>query len=163
MNGSLESFLYLSKSKYRLSSEEFQALLVNFNSNNKLFRITGFLYYNNLDFIQYFEGSSRTVNQLKQNIQLDPRHSVKIWLNDREKRSRRFPDWSMHNLKDILNKTDSLNNTLNVMYSILLLSLQNIIKSGEKIDGRTQRKLFEKVDDLSFLVNEMTLNQRITH
>lgn len=162
MNHSIESFLYLSKSKYGLSTKELDLLAQEFGSQNRLFGVTGFLYYNNGYFIQYFEGSSRTVNQLKQNIQLDSRHQVKIWLNDREKKNRRFQEWSIHNLNEILTKTGSLNNTLNVLYSILLLSLQNVIKSGIKIDGITQRQLFGKVDDLAALTNEINLKERIT-
>ncbi|NKI33496.1 BLUF domain-containing protein [Croceivirga thetidis] len=163
MNGSIESFLYLSKSKYGLCTKELDLFAQQFSSQNRLFGITGFLYYNNGYFIQYFEGSSKAVLQLKQNIQLDSRHVVKIWLNDREKKNRRFPDWSMNNLNDILKKTNSLNNTLNVLYSILLLSMQNVTNSGKKIDGITQRQLFEKVDDLASLANEMNLNERLTN
>ena len=107
--------------------------------------------------MQYFEGTTSTVQRLKQNIQNDYRHNVLLWLNDREKKERRFANWSMQSINDVLSIRNESNDTIAVVYDILLLAFRKLLNKKLRLDGATHRFVFDKVEYLSTMFADINL------
>lgn len=159
MTPNIESFIYLSESAIDFNQEQLVALNELSLSKNKLYSVTGFLYYRKPYFIQYFEGTSGNIQQLRKNVLCDSRHLVKHWLNDREKQERRFKRFITQNLQPINDNKDAYATAILIM-DTLVLSLKSFIERKLPVDGHTQSMIFEKIDDLArmFSILEKTKN-----
>jgi len=60
--------------------------------------ISGYLYYDQGHFTQYFEGENESVDRLLATIEQDPRHSILTSSTDEKLAQRRFTHWSMRRL-----------------------------------------------------------------
>lgn len=157
MTWAIESFIYISKSNITFGEADLKRLTKLSTTQNKLHGITGFLYLNESYFVQYFEGTTSNVQRLKQNIQNDYRHNVLLWLNDKEKKERRFANWSMQSINDVLSIRNEANDTIAVVYDILLLSFRKLLNKKLRLDGATHRFVFDKVEYLSTMFAEINL------
>lgn len=95
----LTGILYISDAAYRFDDMLLEDLASQAASKNETIGITGYLYYNQKQFVQYFEGEKATTEELMEVIEKDIRHTVGRKLIDPEVQERRFPGWSMRWVK----------------------------------------------------------------
>ena len=91
----LTGIVYLSSALAPFDEKALRELAEHAQQRNRELDITGYLYFEQRQFIQYIEGPDEAVTGLMQRISEDHRHEVKITLYDRAVEERRFPDWSM--------------------------------------------------------------------
>ncbi len=86
---------YISSAPQPMSTGQLLGLLQQCLSNNADNGITGMLLYGNGTFVQTLEGEDRTVDDLYQKIQSDPRHTNIRFLHRKTIGDRQYADWSM--------------------------------------------------------------------
>ena len=91
----LTGIVYLSSALAPFDERALRELAEYAQQRNRELGVTGYLYFEQRQFIQYIEGPDEAVAALMQRIAEDHRHEVKVTLYDREVAARRFPDWSM--------------------------------------------------------------------
>ena len=93
----LRQIVYVSTAA-RLSEADLADILDSANRNNAQHRITGFLLYNERNFLQLIEGEPGDLRVLMQKLYKDTRHSGIVVLEDNPIAERAFPDWHMEHL-----------------------------------------------------------------
>lgn len=93
-----KALVYVSETKNAFSEEELNSLAAESAKSNAKHGITGYLFYDNKAFLQYFEGTSDKVDQLHQNIAKDSRHSLRFVIVDEPLKYFRFMAWNMRYL-----------------------------------------------------------------
>lgn len=91
----LLQIIYVSSMIRIYEKEEIIDLCKKFSENNIQYDITGVLFYNDGNIIQYLEGPSDNMNQLFANICEDSRHKGIITLVQNNIKERNFKEWSM--------------------------------------------------------------------
>lgn len=91
----LKAVLYQSEALVHFDDSTLGELTVASSARNREFLITGYLFLNNMRFVQYFEGPPAHVDQLLGNICNDKRHEVRMTLVEESIAERRFPSWNM--------------------------------------------------------------------
>ena len=91
----MTGIVYLSSALAPFDEKALRELADHAQQRNRELDVTGYLYFEQRQFIQYIEGPDEAVTGLMQRISEDNRHEVKITLYDRSVEERRFPDWSM--------------------------------------------------------------------
>lgn len=94
-------YIYLSKAKNNITSQEIEGILSQAHVNNPKRGITGVLIYANGYFIQVIEGHRENVDTLMENISQDQRSEGVLVLANHAIEKRMFADWSMGYIKDI--------------------------------------------------------------
>jgi hypothetical protein len=94
----LTGIVYLSSALAPFDEKALRELAEHAQRRNRELDVTGYLYFEQRQFIQYIEGPSEPVTALMQRIAADRRHDVRITLEDRDLGVRRFPDWSMRHV-----------------------------------------------------------------
>lgn len=87
--------VYISAAVELLTDEELKQLLIQSQTANKEFDVTGLLLYYKGIFMQVIEGAPENVKQLFQNIEHDSRHTAVIKLAEEEIEERAFGEWAM--------------------------------------------------------------------
>lgn len=93
----LTGIVYLSRALAPFDDKALRELAEHAQRRNRELNVTGYLYYEQQQFIQYIEGLDETVNSLMARIAEDRRHNVKITLY-RPVEHRRFPNWHMRHV-----------------------------------------------------------------
>ncbi len=93
----LRQMVYISTAA-RLSKAEVADLLETSQRNNAERQITGFLLYNERNFLQLIEGDPADLRRLMHSLYLDKRHSGVVVLENVEVSWRAFPAWHMEQL-----------------------------------------------------------------
>lgn len=95
-------FIYLSLAIKAMSQAELAKLIEECRVNNAQNELTGLLMYKgplssggDAYFTQVLEGPSTQLEQLKEKIKSDPRHTNFVMLQEGQTESRTFPKWSM--------------------------------------------------------------------
>ncbi len=91
----LRGLVYVSEARTEFGRPELLALEEHATRRNRERELTGYLWFDEGQFVQYVEGEAETVEALIRRIEDDPRHDVLHVLRDDELGERRFPDWSM--------------------------------------------------------------------
>lgn len=90
-----KALVYVSESLINVKEEELKALAKQFSITNQEHNISGYLFYNGKEFLQYIEGSPKQLDQLYSNIVNDDRHQVKTCIEDDNLLHFRFMSWNM--------------------------------------------------------------------
>lgn len=96
---SLEAVVYLSSAVGQLTEDQLDELLHAAREKNLELRITGVLFHDEGNFMQYFEGPPEAVEALFASIERDPRHHNIIVLTRESRCGRVFPEWTMASRK----------------------------------------------------------------
>ena len=91
----LVQLIYCSQVTGRLTLDAVQYILNNASKNNPPRGITGFLAFNESNFLQVIEGGTTAVNLLYGSISRDPRHHGLHLISFREIEERQFPHFAM--------------------------------------------------------------------
>jgi hypothetical protein len=91
----MRQILYISSATTPPSTNEFENLLEVARRNNKAHNITGVLIFFYGRYVQCIEGDDHEISRLLSNIEGDARNIHLVVLQDRQIKSRDFPDWSM--------------------------------------------------------------------
>jgi len=91
--------VYLSSAVSQLTEDELDELLHAARKKNLELRITGVLFHDEGNFMQYFEGPPEAVEALFASIERDPRHHNIILLTRESRCGRVFPEWTMASRK----------------------------------------------------------------
>jgi hypothetical protein len=87
--------IYCSQVTGRLSLDIVQAILKSAAKNNPARGLTGFLAFNERNFLQVIEGGTSAINLLFNSIYRDPRHHGVHLISFREIAERQFPHFAM--------------------------------------------------------------------
>lgn len=90
--------VYVSQARVVFDHAALDELAVLSTCRNAEHGITGYLFFENGEFVQYIEGAPDTVKRLMARIELDSRHEVLAADYDENLAARRFPDWSMQRI-----------------------------------------------------------------
>lgn len=89
-------FIYRSKIFEDFSSEsDLQNIVEKARARNSAAGVTGFLHVQGLEVLQYLEGGSARLSEIKGSIFRDHRHGQIVLISEGEVLSARFPDWAM--------------------------------------------------------------------
>ncbi|MBS9462662.1 BLUF domain-containing protein [Flagellimonas sp. 389] len=138
----MKCVLYISKALKSFTNEELELLSITSTGNNQKKDITGYLYYENKRFLQYMEGEEHIINQMVDKIAHDERHELLALIEKQDLVHRRFPEWGMKNIADLMFSNSAIETTI----------IQTMSIFGENhlnISERTQKELFNLMDDLS--------------
>lgn len=91
----LHHLIYLSRATEPFSDDDLKDLLAQARRNNAAQHITGMLVYGNGQFAQIIEGEQRTLQDLYDRLQRDPRHSQVTKFADKAITTRSFGEWAM--------------------------------------------------------------------
>jgi hypothetical protein len=91
----MRQILYISSATTPPSTNDFENLLAVARRNNKAHNITGVLIFFYGRYVQCIEGDDHEISRLLSNIEGDARNIHLVVLQDRQIKSRDFPDWSM--------------------------------------------------------------------
>jgi len=139
----LSCILYLSAENKPFDSKSLDLLVKKAREQNLKYDITGFLYYKQKQFFQYFEGTSENVQKLLQRLQKDPRHTFLECISADQLHQRRFTDWNMGVLR-----TNQL----------IQLKLEDVI-----IDYLSWIQSYNSIGDAKHLQNTWTLIDKLAH
>lgn len=91
----LVSIVYASSGVRQFEKQEILDILQISRKNNARLNITGFLVYQDGNFMQVLEGTEQDLSELMRSIEQDQRHRGVIVLLKRAIAERQFPQWSM--------------------------------------------------------------------
>ena len=92
--------IYVSNATAAFSPQSLCELASHADNRNRKMQITGFLYYEKQQFLQYIEGPEENVVGLMAKIERDQRHHVIKQLQQSDLIERRFPNWFMRWLRE---------------------------------------------------------------
>lgn len=93
--------VYLSTATRDFSQTEIDSLVTRAADKNAKLDITGVLAYNGRNFCQLLEGPPTVVRALFDSIAQDPRHAGVKLIGEKSVEARKFPEWSMHRVRDL--------------------------------------------------------------
>lgn len=91
----LVQLIYSSRVTGRLTLDTVQSILTSATTHNPSVGITGFLAFDDCNFLQVIEGGTTVINQLYRHISRDPRHEGLHLISFREIAERQFPYFAM--------------------------------------------------------------------
>lgn len=91
----LIQIIYVSSMVVNYTKDEISDLCKRFSDMNATHGVTGVLFYNDGNVIQYIEGEEDSINRLYANILKDPHHRGVITLVKNFVKERNFDKWSM--------------------------------------------------------------------
>lgn len=138
----MKCVLYISKALKPFNTNDLSQLSTTSTINNQTKGITGYLYFENNRFLQYMEGDETTINEMVDKISHDKRHELLSLIEKQNLTDRRFPDWGMKNIAELMFNNSTIETTIIQTMSIFGENHLNISQS-------TQNDLFRLMDDLS--------------
>nr|WP_298930814.1 BLUF domain-containing protein [uncultured Allomuricauda sp.] len=138
----MKCVLYISKALKPFNTNDLTQLSTTSTINNQTKGITGYLYFENNRFLQYMEGDETTINEMVDKISHDKRHELLSLIEKQNLTDRRFPDWGMKNIAELMFNNSTIETTIIQTMSIFGENHLNISQS-------TQNDLFRLMDDLS--------------
>lgn len=87
--------IYISSATVTFDGDSLCELAEHAQKRNAELDVTGYLFFDDGQFIQYIEGPRKSTVDLMGRIEHDSRHEVRKVLTDHEVAQRRFPDWRM--------------------------------------------------------------------
>ncbi len=96
--------VYISSATRPMSNDELQQLLQISRQNNAGRGVTGMLLYGNGTFLQVLEGEEKVIDELLDEIEMDPRHTNLEVIQRKAIKRREYSDWSM-GLKRVSDRT----------------------------------------------------------
>lgn len=96
----MKAIVYVSKASIPFDVPDLLELARLASECNSDLGITGYLWFNKGQFIQYIEGEAEALDALMERIKKDDRHQVLNHTTDSEVVTRRFPSWSMRYLRE---------------------------------------------------------------
>ncbi|UII80439.1 BLUF domain-containing protein [Flagellimonas sp. CMM7] len=138
----MKCVLYISKALKPFNTNDLSKLSTTSTINNQTKGITGYLYFDNNRFLQYMEGDETTINEMVDKISHDKRHELLSLIEKQNLTDRRFPDWGMKNIAELMFSNSTIETTIIQTMSIFGENHLNISQS-------TQNDLFKLMDDLS--------------
>ena len=98
-----------------LSESDLAGLLAQATAHNASNDVTGFLLYNDRNFLQLIEGDADRIGQLMTRIEADARHNGVVRLIDEDAEIRCAPDWAMRRIATIPSLERRLDGLLTVL------------------------------------------------
>lgn len=138
----MKCVLYISKALKTFNTEDLNHLSALSTINNQKKGITGYLYYEDNRFLQYMEGNGIVIDEMVNKISQDERHELLALIENSNLAKRRFPDWGMKNIAQLMLINNVIETTIIQTMSIFGENHLNIAKS-------TQNELFNLMDDLA--------------
>lgn len=138
----MKCVLYISKALKPFTTNDLVQLSETSTINNQNRGITGYLYFESSHFLQYMEGDETTINEMVDKISHDKRHKLLSIIEKQNLTGRRFPDWGMKNIADLMFNNGAIETTIIQTMSIFGDNHLNISQN-------TQNELFKLMDDLS--------------
>lgn len=139
--------VYISKATKDFELQELFDLTAKASAKNKEQRITGYLYFEKGNFLQYIEGDTNVVAQLMKDIEQDTRHEVIKVLKNEHLQAKKFPSWHMQYItREMLSQITMEN---------LIIDRLNYIKKIDEIpnvhiDGaEKEAPVWRMIDELS--------------
>lgn len=138
----MKCVLYISKALKSFHTDDLTQLSETSTINNQKKGITGYLYFENNCFLQYMEGDETIINEMVDKISHDKRHELLSLIEKQDLNERRFPDWGMKNIAELMFSNSTIETTIIQTMSIFGENHLNISNS-------TQNELFKLMDDLA--------------
>ena len=139
------SVLYISEALNSFTAQEIKELALSSIQNNNSKGISGYLYYKDKKFLQYIEGEKQDIYELIGTIKLDPRHRFIVSIEENILENRRFPDWGMKSIAEIMFKNSVAETT--IIKTLTLFKDNNLTLSAS-----SKSQLFRLMDELSVSV-----------
>ena len=98
-----------------LNENHLAGLLAQAKAYNASNNVTGFLLYNDRNFLQLIEGDADQIEQLMARIELDARHNGVVRLIDEDTEIRCAPDWAMRRIVMVPSPEGRLDGLLTVL------------------------------------------------
>lgn len=142
----MKAIVYISRATVNFSSAALVELSSIASERNYLRGITGYLWFQKGQFIQYIEGEPDALNLLMSNIESDRRHEILYKAEELHLEEPRFPKWSMKYLQS----KDMFEIGLEHILSEQLMSMRAAYRSYENLSNGVWRT----VDSISKSNNE---------
>ena len=110
----LHRIIYVSTAS-NLNENHLAGLLAQASAYNASNNVTGFLLYNDRNFLQLIEGDADRIEQLMARIELDARHNGVVRLIDEDTEIRCAPDWAMRRIVMVPSPKGRLDGLLTVL------------------------------------------------
>ncbi|WP_309387838.1 BLUF domain-containing protein [Cerasicoccus frondis] len=94
------SIVYISDAAYTFDPAGLKELADQSSEKNLRIEVTGYVYYNNNQFMQYMEGPKEALLPLMEQIRQDSRHTVLEEIHDQGRPQRLFPGWNLRWLQE---------------------------------------------------------------
>ncbi len=91
----MKATIYISEAVNNFSSDELSALADNAAMSNAKAGVSGYLWYNKGQFLQYLEGDNSTIDKLILMIGSDKRHNILNQISTDDITEAKFPNWHM--------------------------------------------------------------------
>ena len=141
----MKSVLYISEALNSFTAQELKELSLSSVQNNNSNGISGYLYYKDKHFLQYVEGDEQHIDELIKTIKLDPRHRLIMAIEENNLEERRFPDWGMKSIVEVMFSNSVVETT--IIKTLTLFKDNNLTLSAS-----SKSQLFRLMDELSVSV-----------
>lgn len=134
--------MYISEALSKFEGYRLDELAQRAAEKNARLDITGYLYFERQRFLQYIEGEPNTLESLMATIERDNRHEVIHVLKTDDLPSRKFPDWSMQQLRR--------EDMIGIRMENILADYLKMLKT-ESVDwsSKSEKNIWEMVDTIS--------------
>jgi len=139
----MKSVLYISEALNSFTAQELKELSLSSVQNSN--GISGYLYYKDKHFLQYVEGDEQHIDELIKTIKLDPRHRLIMAIEENNLEERRFPDWGMKSIVEVMFSNSVVETT--IIKTLTLFKDNNLTLSAS-----SKSQLFRLMDELSVSV-----------
>ena len=141
----MKTVLYISEALHTFTAQELKELSFSSTLKNKSKEISGYLYYKDKHFLQYVEGDEQYINELINTIKTDPRHRFIMAIEENSLDDRRFPDWGMKSIAEVM-----FNNS--VVETTIIKTLTLFKENNLTLSASSKSQLFRLMDELSVSV-----------
>lgn len=141
----MKTVLYISEALHTFTAQELKELSFSSTLKNKSKGISGYLYYKDKHFLQYVEGDEQYINELINTIKTDPRHRFIMAIEENSLDDRRFPDWGMKSIAEVM-----FNNS--VVETTIIKTLTLFKENNLTLSASSKSQLFRLMDELSVSV-----------
>ncbi len=148
----LKGIIYLSKALQDFNDQELETLINKSAAFNEQAGITGFLFYKKDQFIQYIEGQEVYVNALMSRIRDDTRHQVLCVRDQPGLSSRRYGDWNMRLIKDVI--------SMELVLMDYLYALYGSIQSIQEINPEQDQNVWRMVEIITQQQQDLPSKQK---
>ena len=141
----MKTVLYISEALHTFTAQELKELSFSSTLKNKSKGISGYLYYKDKHFLQYVEGDEQYINELINTIKTDPRHRFIMAIEENSLDDRRFPDWGMKSIAEVM-----FNNS--VVETTIIKTMTLFKENNLTLSASSKSQLFRLMDELSVSV-----------
>jgi len=140
----MKGIVYVSEMAIDFDSDSILRLADLASRANEKKGITGYLYHDKANFLQYIEGTTQEVKKLFAKIEVDPRHKIIAHLEDTILQ-RKFPTWHMEYL--------TLDRLMEINMESVIISHMSYMKRIAAIDNQStitnDQVIWRMIDKLS--------------